>query len=45
MINESPMQFANRLMNEKYGENNWNLNEGLREEYNDLILWGEICFE
>lgn len=45
IINESPMEFANRLMTEKYGENNWNLDEGLREEYNDLILWGEICFE
>lgn len=42
---ENAREFADRLMDEKYGEGKWNLNEGLREEYIDLVLWGEICFE
>ena len=42
---ESAEEFAVRMMNEKFGDGNWNLDEGLREEYNDLILWGRLCFE
>lgn len=42
---ESVEEFAVRMMNEKFGEGNWNLDEGLREEYNELILWGRLCFE
>lgn len=42
---ETPLEFAKRMLDEKFGEGNWNLQDGLLEEYNNLLLYGEIGFE
>lgn len=42
---ENPPEFAKRMMDKNFGEGNWNLQDGLLEEYNNLLLYGEIGFE
>jgi len=42
---ETPEEFAERILNEKYGKGDWSLYEGLLEEYNDIILWRRLCFD
>lgn len=42
---EPPLEFAKRVMDERFGEGKWNLQEGLLEEYNTLLLYGEVGFE
>lgn len=42
---ETPLEFAKRMMDEKFGQGNWNLQDGLLEEYNNLLLYGETGFE
>jgi hypothetical protein len=42
-VGESGSQFAERLMNEKYGEGNWT--RGTNTEFSNIQKWGDRSFQ